>query len=150
RLPTDTTATGITQVSILRPGHVPGDIFDSSFLRMAQIASTLRFMDALSTNWNGDILWTDRTLPTFASQAQTMPGANASHFNDATRGIAYEYAILLGNMTGKDIWINVPDMATDDYVTKLAQLIRYGSDANGNPYASPQSNPAWPPLKPGI
>jgi len=39
--------------------------------------------------------------------------------------------------------------STDDYLTKVAQVFRYGSDG-ANPYTSPQANPVWPPLKPGL
>jgi hypothetical protein len=31
----------------------------------------------------------------------------------------------------------------------MAQVFRYGSDG-ANPYTSPQANPVWPPLKPGL
>ncbi|MEI9984560.1 MAG: hypothetical protein WDN69_15960 [Aliidongia sp.] len=37
--------------------------------------------------------------------------------------------------------------ASDDYVTKLAQLLAYGSDGV-NPYTSPQADPVYPPLTP--
>ena len=61
------------------------------------------------------------------------------------RGAAWEYMVELANETGKDLWINVPERATDDYVNKLALLCKYGSDGI-NPYTGPQANPAWPPL----
>jgi hypothetical protein len=55
---------------------------------------------------------------------------------------------LSPNQAGKDLWINVPHQANDDYVTKLAHLLRYGSDGV-NPYTSPQPSPVFPPLAPG-
>src|SRR5262249_1692805 len=38
-----------------------------------------------------------------------------------------------------------PEEATDTYVTKVAYLIRYGSDGV-NPYTAPQANPVFPGL----
>ena len=35
-------------------------------------------------------------------------------------------------------------------VTNVANLIKYGSDANGNPYTSTQANPVYAPLNPGL
>ena len=44
--------------------------------------------------------------------------------------------------------IGIPYYASDDYITKLAQLFKYGSDGV-NPYTSRQTNPVFPPLDPG-
>jgi hypothetical protein len=56
---------------------------------------------------------------------------------------------MLANETGKDLWLNLPVSADDDYVTHVAQMLRYGSDGV-NPYASPQVKPAYPPLQPNL
>lgn len=53
--------------------------------------------------------------------------------------------VALCNETQRDMWINVPHLATDDFITKLAQLIRYGSDGF-DPYTSDQATPTYPPL----
>jgi hypothetical protein len=68
----------------------------------------------------------------------------------AFHGVPWEDLILLANARGKAIWLNLPYFANDNYMRKLARLFRYGSDANGEPYSSAQSNPVWPPLNPGI
>jgi hypothetical protein len=47
------------------------------------------------------------------------------------------------------MWINLPLQTDDDYITKLAQLLAYGSDGS-NPYTAPQANPAYPPLNAGL
>jgi hypothetical protein len=62
----------------------------------------------------------------------------------------HEYKILLSNHSGRDLYIQVPHIATDDYITQLARLIRFGSDANGTPYTSLQANPVFPPLNPNL
>jgi len=57
--------------------------------------------------------------------------------------------ISLANLMGKDLHITIPHYATADYVTKLAQTIRYGSDG-WVPYTSEQANPVFPPLNPNL
>ena len=42
--------------------------------------------------------------------------------------------LALGNQTNEDIWINIPEMATNAYITNLAQLIDYGSDGVKSPH----------------
>ena len=55
--------------------------------------------------------------------------------------------VALANAAGRDLWINVPHLATDDFITKLAQLVRFGSDGV-NPYTNAVANPVYPPLNP--
>jgi len=133
-------AGGVKNVRLLRPGHGPDEIFNQQFLARLSRFQVLRFMDYSSTNWNAQAQWADRLLPGNASQ-QHRP-------DDVDVGSSWEYVVLLANLTGKDVWINVPHLASDDYVTKLAQLFRYGSDGV-NPYTSERANPLYPPLDPG-
>jgi hypothetical protein len=131
------TSGGVKDVKLMRPGHGPADLFNRPFLDRLARFGALRFMDFSQTNHNDQVNWTDRSRPGFASQQRRPDGA--------TVGGAWEYVILLANQAGKDVWINVPHQASDDYVTKLAQLFRYGSDGI-TPYTSPQANPRFPPL----
>lgn len=156
RLPTDLSATGITDVSLMRPisvgsstSYSPSTIFTAPILQLLSHFSALRFMDYSLTNNNWQVNWSDRTVP---DQVQTDG-----------RGGAWEYAVALANQAGKDMWINIPARASDDYVTRLAQLITYGSDGV-NPYTGPQGSavsgsnpspvpaggPVWAGLKPGL
>jgi hypothetical protein len=132
RLPTDTTATGITNVHLMRPNAVdsatpyaPSVIFSTPILKLLSNFSSIRFMDYSLTNYNPQVNWSDRTLP---AQVQTNG-----------KGGAWEYAVALGNQTNEDVWINIPEMATNDYITKLAQLIDFGSDGV-NPYTGPRGS----------
>ncbi|NBC08888.1 MAG: T9SS type A sorting domain-containing protein [Bacteroidetes bacterium] len=43
---------------------------------------------------------------------------------DDNRGTAYEHMIDICNLTGSDLWITVPVMANDNFVTQLAGLIK--------------------------
>lgn len=74
-----------------------------------------RFMDMTMTNSSPIQNWADRRKPTDCFQTGTKNGIKV--------GIAYEKAIQICNEFGKDMWINIPPMATEDFVKKLAMLI---------------------------
>ncbi len=148
-------AGGVKNVKVMRPGHQPTEVFNQAFLARLKYFSALRFMDFLLTNNNPQAVWSDRIRPTNAEQ-QTTPSRMAA-------GASWEYIVLLANQTGKDVWINIPHLAlgssyqlgVTDYVTKVAQVFRYGSDGV-NPYTGPAgsatpnpvppSGPIYPPL----
>jgi hypothetical protein len=94
-------------------------MFTVDFINKISPFSTLRFMDTLNTNhapnmsYNPVQNWSQRTWPSSGSRFQNQ-------------GMAYEDIIVLANQTGKAIWINIPILATDDYVCRLARLLRYG------------------------
>jgi hypothetical protein len=56
--------------------------------------------------------------------------------------MAYEDIITLANRTLRDIWINIPVLATDDYVCRLARLLAYGEPGD-------KSNSPCNPTAPG-
>jgi len=134
-------AGGVKDVRLMRPGHGPGELFSQPFLARLGKFGAVRFMDFTQANGNPQVEWADRSLPGYASQAKRPDGAAA--------GAAWEYVVLLANQAGKDIWINVPHQASDAYVTKLAQLLRYGSDGV-EPYTEGRAHPAYPALAPGL
>src|SRR5262249_40985426 len=57
--------------------------------------------------------------------------------------------VELANETGKDLYITLPVLATEDYTRNLANLIRYGSDGV-NPYTGPVDDPVYPGLNPNL
>lgn len=128
-----------------------GQLFHPALLaRLAEADwGYLRFMDWAITNGNPQQDWGDRRPPTHAFMAGGLnpraPATGASG-NRAT-GVAYEYMVALCNAAGKDLWINVPHLATDDFIRKLALLIRYGSDGT-EPYDHAVANPVYAPLDP--
>ena len=77
-------------------------------------------MDWLDINRNAIENWADRTLPQFHSQV-------GDRSNGDEYGMAIEYMIELCNLTNSDLWINIPCRASNDYTTKLAQLIKNGN-----------------------
>jgi hypothetical protein len=134
---------GFTGLRVIRPGY-PADtqkVFTDEFLKALRPFSTLRFMDWLSSNHNpgyyGDaghhaLEWKDRRLPTDATQQDS----------GASYGVAWEYVVELANASGKDIWINIPVAATDDYVKQLAAFLKATLKPNIRIYLE-HSNEVW-------
>jgi len=104
---------GVKNVSLLRPGYATNtkEIFTREFLQALKPFPAVRFMDFTATNGNPMKIWGERTTPASASQARAGGGA-------------LEYAIALCNQTGKDMWINVPHEADDDYIRKMATMLK--------------------------
>lgn len=141
------TNTGITNVQFMRPivvgsttSYAFTDVFTNQIKTIASKFHLLRFMDFHGTNSNGDVAWANRLRPTSA------PRNAPAGYGWQGEGGAWEYAIRLANDTNCDMWINVPVKADDDYITKLARLIRFGSNGT-NPYTSTQASPVFAPLK---
>jgi hypothetical protein len=143
RTANDPAGNGITQVHLIRPGYSPDTkaLFTDEFLQAIKPFAVLRFMDWLQTNHNpgfyGDsghhaLEWADRHVPDDATQAD---------FGNKY-GVAWEYVIELAKASGKDIWINIPVAATDDYVKNLAQLLKQGLPPTTNIYIE-HSNEVW-------
>lgn len=107
----------------------------------------LRFMDWNETNASPQQNWSDRRLPSHVFQSGVLnPRSPATGFTgNRGTGVAFEHMVAMCNATNKDLWITVPHLATTDFITKLAQLIAFGSDGV-NPYVAPQAGPAYPPL----
>ena len=129
---------GVTNIHLWRPGY-PTDgstLFTTEFLSAMKKFKTIRGMDFLSTNANPQSAWAERTKPNFFG----FTGDN---------GQSWELLIALANAAERDVWLNVPVRADDDYIRKLAQLVKYGSDGV-TPYTSTQAKPVYAPLKAGL
>jgi hypothetical protein len=114
----------------------------------------IRFMDWGATNASPVMDWSDRRLPNHIFQNGIInPRSPALDDGvspgDRETGVAYEHMVALCNATGKNLWINVPHLASADFMTRLAKLIRFGSDGV-NPYDAPNANPVFPPLNAGL
>jgi hypothetical protein len=134
---------GITHLRVVRPGY-PADskqVFTSEFLDSLKPFAVLRYMDWLETNHNpgfyGDaghhaLNWSDRRRPDDATQSRT----------GKIHGVAWEYVAELSNQSGKDLWINIPVAATDDYVLELARLLKASLKPGLKIYVE-HSNEVW-------
>ncbi len=129
RLPNDAPGTGVTDVHLLRPGATNSAVFTRLWLISLTNHpwTAFRFMGALGTNDYANpatsevypyrLQWaTDRALPgTGPLYGRAHPGVH---------GMPWEQVIQIADLTGKDIWINVPVNASDDYVHQLALLMK--------------------------
>ncbi|HEX8525133.1 MAG TPA: hypothetical protein VF669_22975, partial [Tepidisphaeraceae bacterium] len=124
------TGGGLKNIKLLRPGYdSDAEIFTRQFVRALQPFGAIRFMDYLSTNNSPIKTWDDRAKP-----------SDATFSTD--KGGAYEYAIALGNIANKDIWLNVPALADDDHVRKLGEMVRAKLKPNLNCFIE-YSNEVW-------
>ena len=115
---------GVSHLALLWPGYDQDDeqnVFTEEFLAMARRGEAFRFMDWGRINGSEVSHWSERTLPQAAGICV-----------DAER--CYEYMIQLCNQAGRDMWVNIPALADDDYVRHLADLIAHGSTINGVTY----------------
>jgi hypothetical protein len=138
RLPADTPGTGVTNVQLIRPQTAPNgkswwrkptDPYTTPFLDLLKPYAAIRTMGFENTNGSPVINWTDRTLPQSATQ-------------QTPAGVAWEYVFDLANTLKKDVWINVPDQATDAYVASLAALTVKKLDPSLHLYLE-YSNEVW-------
>lgn len=135
--------TGVKKVRLIKPGFYENtnQVFDQEFLNSLCPFSTFRVMDWLLTNGSNPnfhspdntIDWNERKMPEDATQ---------SHWGLKKDGIAWEYVVDLGNLTQKNLWINIPVHASDNYIRELAKLFKNKL----NPYSEiyiEHSNEVW-------
>ncbi len=141
---------GITDVHLMRPlkdgsgWHPIGTALSDYIIDRLQHFTTIRTMQTGGNqdySTGTDTVWTGRTKP-WSCQTRS---SDAGRFG----GVAIENLIGMANQAYKDLWINIPFRADDDYILKMAQTLRYGSDGI-NPYTSTQSSPVFPPLNPNL
>ncbi|MEO8657129.1 MAG: hypothetical protein ABI693_01595 [Bryobacteraceae bacterium] len=134
------TNTGIASLKLIRPGYpaAGGQVYTHEFLDSLAPFSAIRFMGFTDAN-NADqspypavLNWSDRRLITDATQQPT----------GSKTGFAWEYAILLANQSGKDMWINIPVSATEDYIRQLALLLKARLNPGLKVYIE-HSNEVW-------
>ena len=144
--------TGFTNMRLYRPGY-PTDgsaIFTTPFLNALGKTSAVRMMDWTFTNENLVQHWADRRTPLHMSKAAgAYTGLGGTVWSSSGTGVAVEHQIQLANALHSDCWINIPVLADDDYVQKVALALRYGTDGT-NPYTSQQASPVYPPLDPSL
>lgn len=86
------------------------DLVSDNFMRFMAQFSTIRFMDLMQTNGSPVSEWNGKTLPNQDTQATPA-------------GISIDLLTKLVMRTGRNAWINIPHLASDDYVTKFASYL---------------------------
>ena len=125
------TGAGIKDLRVIRPGYDAADPprFTREFLDHIAPFPTVRLMDWLRTNNNPVARWNLRTTP------------ETKHYA-SPKGVPWEHVIDLAIVAGKDLWINVPALADDDYVLQLATLLKRQLPATTRIYVE-YSNEVW-------
>jgi hypothetical protein len=101
----------VTNVHLYYPGfdYDSTTVFLPGFLQLLQPFHTMRFMEWENTNGSTIVNWSDRPA--------------AASFGASPNGQPYEHIAELVNETGKDCWINIPELASDDFITGFAQFL---------------------------
>lgn len=178
---------GLTDIRVMRPlapgsdrSYPPTALFNDALKTILRKVQVVRFMDFLGTNASQQVEWRDRPTPSWMSFARHVPGGDEPDVDGLCphgycwEGIGgpLEHVVLLANEIDRDPWVCIPPKANDDYVTKVAQLIAFGSDgvlpytgphgsirdARDNPRPASHDPASWtpgtsdwyPPLKPGL
>jgi hypothetical protein len=108
-----------------------GNIFNPAFLRLLQNFRVLRVMQWLEIDDAGGSLadWSQRPLPTDGGWG-------------GRKGVPLEVVLQLCNAVGADCWLNIPHMASNDYVTQMATLAHAELGAGQQVYVE-YSNEVW-------
>jgi hypothetical protein len=117
--------TGVTNIQLIRPGYDPSNhpLYTPESVAALSEADLIRVMGWSGTNGSTEHNWSDRLLPTAAQIS--APG----------KMVPWEYVIALANAAHRDLWLNIPEEATNDYITQLAELIKNGDTVGGVTYA---------------
>lgn len=103
-------------------------IFHPTFLDRIKTYSTLRFMDWMATNGSAQRDWMDR------------PKVDDARWT--VKGVPLEILADLANRISADAWVNVPHLATPEYVTEMAKLLAKTLDPQRRVYVE-SSNEVW-------
>lgn len=125
------TRSHIKDLRVIRPGYDAANppLFTREFLSHIQPFKVVRLMDWLRTNNHPVSRW-------------SLRATDASVHYASEKGVPWEHAIELARVTEKDLWINIPAKADDDYVRQLAQLLHQQLPAQSRVYIE-YSNEVW-------
>jgi hypothetical protein len=136
----------IRNIRFVMPGFedtFESDPFFPLFLERLREFPVLRFMETAGINGSHLQTWAQRKMPDFATQA--YDGESGMQVNPGNlEGLALEYRIAICNRLQADLWLNIPHMADDDYITQLARFVRDSLDAALKIYVE-YSNEIWNP-----
>ncbi len=106
------------------------EIFNPDFLDRIEKFRALRFMGWMKTNNSQQNEWSNRP--------------KVDDVSYAIKGAPIEIMVELANRLQVDPWFNIPHMATDEYITNFAKLIKDSLDPNLTIYVE-YSNEVWNP-----
>ncbi len=128
----------VRDIRLILPGHeatYQSAPFNPDFLASLAHYDVVRFMMWQQTNFSNLAEWSQR--PLVSDAFQTSP-----------KGVAFEHMVALANELGFDPWFCVPYLASDDFVTQFATLLRDTLDPSLRIYLE-YSNEVWNTIFPG-
>ncbi len=160
RSPSDPMGSGVSDIQIMGPSHqdsmtpLPYTAFlTDAFRELVSPTPLIRWMDPSNTNRQGSfhLEWNQRT----PGKAPNWSGGYTGTIEPPWEGLV-RCSNELKQPSGSQAWFNIPVGATDDYVLKMAQMLRYGTDGllpytgstGSNPV--PADGPVLPALDPEI
>lgn len=131
---TDPNKTGnyLRNIRIILPGYENSyqtDTFDPAFIDHLKPYGVLRFMETTRTNNSTEHAWQDRAKPT-------------DYVWSTDKGIPIETLVTMSNRVNADPWVNVPHLADDDYMQKMAEYMKAHVTPNRKIYVE-YSNEVW-------
>jgi hypothetical protein len=108
-----------------------GETFDPEWFQAVDDFRILRTHDWQGTNYAKVTDWT--------LQDQT---ADQAFWTSSRAGVPYEILVKIANETRSDLWINIPHMATDDYMRKAAAYVKQHLDKDLRVYVE-YTNEYW-------
>jgi hypothetical protein len=129
----------VTDLHFYLPGRdETSGLWNPDYLRVIEPfrGTHLRFMDLNHTNHSKQKEWSDRTPVAFTSYLTEHHNRSAEL--EVKGRVPYEAMIELCNTLDADMWITVPHLADEPFVSNLAHLIRMGVDkATGEQVTEP-------------
>lgn len=122
----------INKVQFIRPEYIntfQTKTFTDEFVNFLSEFDCIRYMGWLRTNGSNVENWEQRSTPDYYTQA-------------TKNGVAWEYIIELSNLVQKDLWINIPHKADDNYMMQLALMLMSGLNSDLKIYLE-FSNEVW-------
>jgi Ca2+-binding RTX toxin-like protein len=138
---TDPKKTGnyIRDIQVYRSEHADlvksGEVFNPDWLDKIDDFRVLRMMDWQETNFS--------KIKDF-SQISDTDGAYFT-YGSKVSGVSIETMVRASNEAKADLWLNVPHLATDDYVKKMAEYVKANLDPSLKVYVE-YSNEWWTPI----
>ena len=121
----------VRNLRLIRPGYEAStkQVFSETFLRRLGPFTTVRPMEWTCVNRTAERDWSERVRP-------------ESFLRTGPQGVAYEEIIALANESGKDLWLTIPEGATDDYYASLGKLMAQRLSRNQRIYVE-LGNELW-------
>jgi Ca2+-binding RTX toxin-like protein len=108
-----------------------GEKFDPEWFQAVDDFRVLRTHDWQGTNFSKVTDWTTN-----------VETADQAFWVRDGRGMPYELLVEMANETRSDLWINIPHLATDDYMKKAAEYVKANLDPDLRVYVE-YTNEYW-------